>query len=83
MLVYIIITLLYRVFSDFMSVLKDIISEVIPSQKCHEHGSISQWLQSYGQKLKMIRSTQNKTANVLPSMMEHPIFQSKHDGVPE
>jgi hypothetical protein len=30
---------IYRVSSDFMSVLQDLISEVIPSQKCHMNKS--------------------------------------------
>jgi hypothetical protein len=38
----------YRMSGDFMSVLQDLIPEVILSQKCHEHRSDSQQLHSYG-----------------------------------
>lgn len=33
-----------RVLDDFMSVLKNCIPDVVPIQKCHECGFISQWL---------------------------------------
>jgi hypothetical protein len=40
----------YRVSSDFAKILRDLIPEVLPSQKCHTNESSSQQLWRYGQK---------------------------------
>jgi hypothetical protein len=56
-----------RASGDFVLIFQCLISEVIPSQKCHEHESDSQRLRSFGWRLKIVWRTQNTITDVPPA----------------
>jgi hypothetical protein len=86
---------IYRMSGDFMSILQDLIPEVIPSQKCHMNMNpiingyramdISRSFETYveHQGHSYILNNTQHNYRCTSSMTGYPTFQSTYDEVPD